>query len=103
MPGSARLGDPVSGTCSSHKNPISVTGTISSASSDVSADGIKVARKGDSVSLSCGHTGKIEGSSSNVKSTNALHARQGDSVVGDGCVFSGTIGTASSTVIVGPE
>jgi len=100
MPGRARLGDSVSGTCYSHKSAQSVTGTINSASSDIKINNILVARKGDTVALSCGHGGVITGSSPDVKSNNQLVARLGDAVSGaTGVNFVGSITSASEDVI----
>lgn len=59
MPGIARVGDTAAGTCSSHKNPQSVTGIITTGYADGTCDDKSIARVGDTVTFNCGHTGII--------------------------------------------
>lgn len=57
MRGIARLNDKTIGTCALHGPGIS--GTIITASSKYYANGRQVARQGDKVKASCGHTAEI--------------------------------------------
>jgi uncharacterized Zn-binding protein involved in type VI secretion len=59
MPDVARIGDPWSGICTCHEQPIAVTGEIISGSPDHFSGSPAVARIGDTVEATCGHTGKI--------------------------------------------
>ena len=101
--GAARLGDQVAGRCSGpgHAGNLSTTGTIITASGDVTANGRGLARIGDRVQLNCrsDHFGIIDEASGDTTS-NRLTARLGDRVVGDGINFEGTIETASGDVFV---
>lgn len=58
-PGVARITDLTFGICSCHKYPISVSGLIISGSGTTFAESLNVARIGDIVRASCGHTGII--------------------------------------------
>jgi len=57
--GVARLTDITFGVCSCHKYPISVSGVIINGSGKTFAESLNVARIGDIVRASCGHTGII--------------------------------------------
>jgi uncharacterized Zn-binding protein involved in type VI secretion len=95
MRGVARLTDRTFGTCSAHRSPISVGGTIITASGNVYANNLAVARLGDTVQADCGHTSVIITASPNVDgNSKSGTARLGDSV-GNG-PYSATIITASS-------
>lgn len=73
-----RLGDSASGTCNIH-GPW--TGTITTATSGFTCDGLPVARIGDSVLASCGHTFFIDSGSSVCTGADGIAiARQGDTV-----------------------
>lgn len=92
MLGIARLGDRTMGTCSCHETPITVAGTIISASSDVIVNARGVARVGDTVQADCGHTATIITGKPNHLVNGRQVARLGDEF--DGC-YSGVIITAS--------
>lgn len=94
--GFARLGDRTIGTCSCHKNPITVGGTIVTASTDTVANNMGVARLGDTVLADCGHTGIIVSASEVTITNNRGTARLGD--VTDGC-YVATIITASQDTL----
>ena len=78
----ARIGDLVSGTCSCHQTPQSVSGVIVAGSGVTTAHGQAVARIGDLVSFSCGHTAIIAAGSGIVFCDGIGVAHIGDSVVG---------------------
>ena len=78
----ARLGDRTQGTCSCHLVPINVGGSITTASPDVFANGIAVARIGDTVLADCGHTGTIVSASPDVYANVKKIARVGDQTEG---------------------
>jgi len=59
MAGVARITDLTFGICSCHKYPITVNGLIISGSGKTYAESLNVARIGDVVCGSCGHTGII--------------------------------------------
>jgi uncharacterized Zn-binding protein involved in type VI secretion len=103
MAGVARLGDQHSGVCDHGLKccPHSVVGEIASASGDVKANGIGVARLGDSVTHNCPHcgTGVISSASGTVKANGIGVARLGDSVTYPG--GGGTIISASGNVFAG--
>jgi len=103
MPGVARLNDTHSGTCSHGLKccPHAVSGPIVSASNDVKANGIGVARLDDSVTHNCPHcgTGNISSASGTVKANGKGVAREGDSVTYPG--GSGKIVSASGNVFAG--
>jgi uncharacterized Zn-binding protein involved in type VI secretion len=80
--GVARVGDRTFGTCFSHPVPIPIGGTIVSGAPTVIAEGLGVARLGDTVITDCGHNGTIITGSPTVISAGAGSARLGDSVVG---------------------
>ncbi len=93
MLGLARLGDRTLGVCHCHKDPITVYGTIITASSDQLVNNRGQARVGDIVRADCGHTGTIiTGKPTHIVS-NRLAARLGDQF--EGC-YTGRIITASS-------
>jgi uncharacterized Zn-binding protein involved in type VI secretion len=99
--GVARLDDRTFGTCSdpSHRSPIQVGGKIITASSNVSANNIPVARLGDTVLTDCGHTSLIITASSNTDTNNqAGTARLGD-LIGAG-PYSATIITSSNDTFI---
>jgi len=88
----ARIGDRTFGTCSAHKSPIPIGGTIVSGSS-TTVDGPPIARIGDSVATDCGHSGTIvSGAGTTVDGPPV--ARLGDSVAG---VYNASIISGSST------
>lgn len=88
----ARLGDKCFGVCKVHGKQ---SATIISASTNVLANGLGVARLGDSVKADCGHEGSIISASTTVLVNGLGVARLGDSIDG---VFSGTIISASTSV-----
>ena len=97
--GVARQTDRTIGTCFAHDPPITVGGTIVTASATVSANGLLLARKDDVVIADCGHVSRIIKSASLVSSTTSaalLATRQSDSV-GDG-PYRATIVSSSGTV-----
>lgn len=99
MPDVARIDDPWSGICKCHSPPISVSGKIITGSPDHFSGGPAVARIGDTVKATCGHTGKIvTGSSTNF--TNG----KGKAYVGsetDGVCLIGKITAGNPTHITG--
>lgn len=80
----AREGDSWSGTCShpSHGSPISVTGTITSSDSKFADQSIGVARHGDTVQASCGHTDTIVATTTKLDTQGIYIARVGDTTTG---------------------
>jgi len=88
----ARFGDKLKGICTCHRTPIPVTATIITASADTFVNGLGVARLGDTVKATCGHTGKIVTCSSTHFANGLGVARLGDSTTG---CFKGAIITAS--------
>lgn len=92
----ARIGDSCSVICSVHG---ARTGTIITGSTDV-LNGPGIARKGDTVRASCGHTGIITSGSSTVYINGVEVARIGDTI-GEGTITSGTITSGSSNVDAG--
>ncbi len=94
MPAVARVGDIFVGVCRCHRDPISVTGTIISGSSNITVDGMPLARIGDMVMCSCGHVativsgGKNSGQGMNI-------ARVGD--VAAGCPVGTLVSGSGST------
>ncbi len=66
----ATIGDVATGVCSSHQTPLNVTGTISTGYNSIKCDNKEIARIGDTVTFSCGHTGIITTGSSNLKAGN---------------------------------
>ena len=74
-----RIGDTGSGVCTcGHKT---ITGVIIEGSPDIFANGAAVARQGDTVLGSCGHTGTIVASGSPLPNSIKV-ARIGDQTVG---------------------
>lgn len=90
----SRLGDIVTGYCSSGTHG-SQSGVIISASSDVLANSIGVARIGDIVQAGCGHTGTIVSGALKTNANGRAIARIGDSFSG---TYSGTIVAGSPNV-----
>ena len=82
MSGIARINDTVSGICSSHSSPRSVTGKITTGSIKICCENLSVARVGDLVSFDCGHKGIINSGSDKIFCENIPVAREGDTVVG---------------------
>jgi len=78
----ARVGDIAVGTCFCHQTPISVTGVIVNGSGVVFSNNKAVARLGDNVIFSCGHSGVIASGSGIVFSDNIGVAHINDIVVG---------------------
>lgn len=81
MQAMCRIGDVATGTCYSHISPLSVTGHITTGSSNTLCNGIAIGRHGDSVLFNCGHTGTIQSTSIH-KCNNLPIAKVTDSVVG---------------------
>lgn len=92
MPAVARVTDSAQGICNADNKHGNVTGTIISGSPDTNDESLPVARIGDIVSFSCGHTGTIVSGSSIVYVNNSPIARIGDQVSGDvtGTIVSGS-------------
>jgi uncharacterized Zn-binding protein involved in type VI secretion len=80
MSGTARLGDRTIGVCSAHRVPITVGGTIVTASTDTLVNGRGVARLGDLVQTDCGHTSSIITASGDSSANNKGVARLNDSI-----------------------
>lgn len=80
--GIARLGDKTYGTCTCHKKPIKVGGTIITASKDVITNSRGTARFGDVVKANCGHRGLIATASSKTITNGRGTARLGDMTTG---------------------
>ena len=91
----ARLNDACSGNCRFHGKQ---DGIIVEASSDITVNGLGVARVGDKVQANCGHFGVISDNGFNVKANNKSIARKGDSTEGD---FIAQITGSSTDVNVG--
>ena len=99
MTGVARLGDRTFGVCTAHSSPISIGGTIVTASGNTFVNNLPSARLGDQVLTDCGHTGLIVTASPNVdNNTHGGVARLGD-MIGAG-PYTAKIVTASGDVIV---
>lgn len=94
MRGTARLGDRTVGTCRVH--PGTIGGTIITASGDVKANSLGVARLGDTVLADCGHTAVIITAANIVKANSLGVARLSDLV--QGAEYQGTIITCSPDV-----
>jgi len=96
MSGIARLGDKTFGTCKhpSHDSPITIGGTIITASGNSMTNSKGIARLGDLVRTDCGHTDRIITASPDSNVNSRPIARLGDKVGGDG-VYDATIITAS--------
>lgn len=94
--GIARLGDRAQGVCShpSHSSPISVGGTIITASPDTNANNRGVARVNDLVRTDCGHTDKILTGSPDTNANNRAVARLNDLIGVDG-IYNARIISAS--------
>lgn len=80
--GYARIGDSWSGVCNCHESPISVTGEIETGSDNVFINGRGVAREGDIVRASCGHTGTINSGSDYYIVNGKRAARLNDTTTG---------------------
>lgn len=97
MTGVARLGDRTFGTCTAHNSPISVGGTIVTASGDTFVNNRPSARLGDKVLTDCGHTGLIVTASPTVdNNTRGGVARLGD-MIGSGPYTAKIISASSDT------
>ena len=94
MTGVARLGDKCVGICKAHKNR-QFNGTIISASSNITSNGVGVATLGDKVRADCGHEGVIISASTTSTAGGVGVARLGDKFDG---VFVGQIVAASDNV-----
>lgn len=95
----ARLNDLVTGICSAHPHgPIPAVGYIASASATVTAEGLPVARLGDTVITACGHSGLIASGSATVTAEGAPVARVGDTVSG---AVTGQIGAGAARTLSG--
>ena len=93
----SRLGDTTTGICDEDGE---IEGEIVSASPDTYANSIAVARVGDTVRASCGHTGIINSGSNVVYANGQAIARVGDTFEG---VYTGTITGGSPNVFNGPK
>lgn len=93
MPNISRIGDKTIGTCKIHGPNIS--GEITTGSSNTFAESSNVAKIGDTVTGSCGHTGIINSGSDDVYCNGNKVARIDDTFDG---VYSGTIISGASTV-----
>lgn len=93
----ARLGDRCEGRCHhpSHSSPLTIGGTIITASPNVSVNGLGAARLGDQVETDCGHIGNIITGDPTVAINNLPSARIGDKVGG---VYRATIVSGSGNV-----
>ncbi len=85
----ARLTDVGTGVCSIHGPK---TGKIITCSNNTKLNGLGVARVGDVVLATCGHTGVLVSGSPNVKTNGKQNIRIGDPFTG---IFSGNIITGS--------
>jgi uncharacterized Zn-binding protein involved in type VI secretion len=94
--GLARVGDTCSGYCDSHHS--SQTGTVTTGSGDVNANGAGIAFQGSIVTAGCGHTGVVQATSTTVTANGKAVARIGDTFTG---TFHGTITGGSSNVKAG--
>lgn len=95
MPAIARIGDTFEGYCNIHN--AYVTGEIIGGSEDTFGNTKKIARVGDEVLGSCGHTSVIVSGSPDVFVNNIPVARVGDDIDGN---ITGTIITGSPDVFV---
>jgi len=94
----ARLNDLTTGICSAHSTgPIPAVGYVASAAANVTAEGIPVARLGDTVISACGHTGIIASASPSVLVEGNAIARSGELVSGsmNGHLVSSVLKTSS--------
>jgi len=89
----ARLGDRTHGVCYAHDSPLTVGGTIITASPNVFTNNRGTARIGDIVLADCGHQSSIITGSPTVLANNRLVARIGDKT--DGSPYDAEIITAS--------
>ena len=94
----ARVGDTTHGTCYRHTKPITVDGTITTGANGFTGDGKALARVGDTVTASCGHTGIINSGASKATCNGRPIARVGDTFTGD-YVGNITSGYGKGTVI----
>lgn len=85
-----RTGDTVTGTCRNHRRPQAFTGTWTSGSPDIMANGRAVIRKGDRGDTGCGHTFIADGGSNDVSGNGIIFQRVGDTVT----VIGGGTGTS---------
>lgn len=91
----ARLNDSTFGVCRVHGNQ---SGKIISCSSNVMANGIGIARDGDTVKAECGHIGIISSSATATRINGKLIARVGDVIKG---IYAANIVSGSSNVLNG--
>lgn len=91
----SRLGDTATGVCAVH-GP--VPGEITSSASKSKCEGVLIARVGDTVEASCGHTGVIDKGSSSVLTEGAETARIADTFSG---IYSGEIVGGASKSFAG--
>jgi uncharacterized Zn-binding protein involved in type VI secretion len=97
MPVVCRIGDIGTGICTCHPTPISTSGVIVTGASISSVEGQNIARIGDIVLSSCGHTGIIMVGSNDSICEGSPIARVGDNF--SGC-FTGILVSGASTVSV---
>lgn len=95
MPAIARIGDTIQGYCHAHNTTVS--GEIVQGSDNTNGNGKKIARVGDMVLGSCGHTSYIVSGSPNVTANGIAVARVGDAIDG---TITGTIITGSPDIFV---
>jgi uncharacterized Zn-binding protein involved in type VI secretion len=84
----ARIGDTTHGTCTAHVIPRTVDGTITTGAEKAIAGGKPIARVGDTVTSSCGHTGIINKGATKATCNGKPIARMNDTFSGD---YTGTI------------
>jgi len=97
----ARIGDKWEGICyhPDHSSPISVTGEIITGSSFCTDMGIGIARHGDTVEATCGHTDTIVSTTTTFDINGIPVARLDDETTGSVLVGVITEGSPTSTSI----
>jgi len=90
----ARKTDSTFGICYAHKSPLPIGGSITGGSGSSYADGLAIARVGDTVTAGCGHTGSIDSGASTTYDEGSAVARNGDPFSGD---YVGNITSCSGT------
>lgn len=96
----ARVQDITVGICCAHSKPtcIAVGGLVANGAPTVTAEGLPVARLGDTVISACGHTALIASASASVFADGLPVARTGDTHSG---VFSGVISAGAPRTLAG--
>jgi len=90
----ARTTDSTFGICYTHNPPLSIGGSITGGSGSSYADGLAVARVGDTVTAGCGHTGNIDSGAGTTYDEGKAVARNGDPFSG---TYVGNITSGSGT------